>query len=186
MGEAGGRQSGIPREEATVNKPPHEILGIPPGASVDAIKAARRKLAQRFHPDRSDGDAAMMREVNAAYAELMAAPAPAATEPAPAPANEASFVMDVLPVFAYRYVTVAAAQLGDVWTVDEPYEIEVLLYEPNGSGLSIELVPDAGGTTVTLVPDQGRAECEPSAEALVDRMVEELRSLTARLGTPKP
>ena len=94
--------------------------------------------------------------------------------------------MDVLPVFAYRYVTVAAAQLGDVWTVDEPYEIEVLLYDPNGSGLSIELTPDAGGTTVTLVPDQGRAAYEPSAVALVDRMVEELRSLTARLGTPKP
>ena len=124
-----------------------------------------------------------MREVNAAYAELMATPAPAVSA---APANEASFAMDVLPVFAYRYVTVAAAQLGDVWTVDEPYEIEVLLYEPNGSGLSIELTPDAGGTTVTLVPDQGRATYEPSADALVDRIIEELRSLMARLGTPKP
>ena len=186
MGEAGRRQSRLSREEAAVRKPPHEILGVPLGASPADIKAARRRLAQRFHPDRSDGDAAVMREVNAAYAELMAALAIEPVAPPPAPANEASFAMDVLPVFAYRYVTVAAAQLGDVWTVDEPYEIEVLLYEPNGSGLSIELTPDAGGTTVTLVPDQGRATYEPSADALVDRMVEELRSLTARLGTPRP
>jgi hypothetical protein len=166
-----------------VTKTPHEILGVPVGASVEDIKAARRRLALRFHPDHATGDAAAMRDINAAYAELMAAPAAPPPVPAP-PANEASFVIDVLPAFAYRYVTVAAAQLGDVWTVDEPYEIEVLLYEPNGSGLSIELAPDAGGTTVTLVPDQGRASYEPSADVLAHRMMHELRSLSTRMGTP--
>ena len=172
-----------------MTRSPHEVLGVPLGASLAEIKAARRRLALRYHPDHARGDAAIMREVNAAYAELMASPPPEPpSEPptAAAPANEASFAMDVLPVYAYRYVTVAAAQLGDVWTVDEPYEIEVLLYEPNGSGLSIQLVPDGGGTTITLLPDQGRAEHEPSAAALAERMIAELRALTARLGTRNP
>ena len=168
---------------------PHEVLGVAEGATLADIKAARRRLAHRFHPDHPGGDVTAMREVNEAYALLMSSPPPAPkaspAQPEP-PANEGSFAMDVLPVYAYRYVAVAAAQLGDVWTVDEPYEIEVLLYEPNGSGLSIELVPDGGGTTVTLIPDQGRAEHEPAAEWLVERMVEEFDALIAKRGTRRP
>lgn len=158
------------------------MLGVPASATVAEIKAARRRLAHRYHPDHPSGDADVMREINEAYAEMLSTPLPALPT-TQAPANEASFTMDVLPVYAYRYVAVAAAQLGDVWTVDEPYEIEVLLYEPNGSGLSIELVPDGGGTTITLIPDQGRATHEPSARMLVERMVEELRALSTARGT---
>lgn len=168
---------------------PYDVLGVPVGATRADIKAARRRLALALHPDHG-GDEVAMCEVNAAYAELLAAPPRApmenAPEPAVAPANQASFAMDVRPEHAYRFVAVAAAQLGDVWTVDDPYEIEVLLYEPNGSGLTIELEPTAGGTTVTLIPDQGRAEEEPSAPWLAERMIYELRSLIARRGTRHP
>lgn len=167
-----------------MTRAPHEILGLVEGASVTEIKAARRRLAHQYHPDHPSGDAERMREINEAYAELLSgAPSAQSPPPAAAPVNEASFAIDVLPVYAYRYVAVAAAQLGDVWTVDEPYEIEVLLYEPNGSGLSIELAPDAGGTTVTLIPDRGRAAEEPSAEWLVERMMHELSALLAARGT---
>ena len=166
---------------------PYDVLGVQVGATRADIKAARRRLALTLHPDHG-GDEIAMREVNAAYAELLAAPPPdpgvvAEAEPAVAPFNQASFAMDVRPEHAYRFVAVAAAQLGDVWTVDDPYEIEVLLYEPNGSGLTIELEPTAGGTTVTLIPDQGRADEEPSAPWLAERMIYELRSLIARRGT---
>lgn len=167
-----------------MTRSPHEVLGVRSDASLAEIKAARRRLAKRLHPDRNGDDGLAMREVNAAYTELLnRSPVPAVPVEAPPEANEASFAVDVLPAYAYRLVAVAAAQLGDVWIVDEPYEIEVLLYEPNGSGLTIELVPDGGGTTVTLVPDRGRADVEPSATELVERLTGEMRLLIAKRGT---
>lgn len=33
-------------------KSPHEVLGIPPGASMKEIHAAYRKLVQQYHPDK--------------------------------------------------------------------------------------------------------------------------------------
>jgi len=37
----------------------HDLLGVPPGASVEEIRAAWRALVQRWHPDRAQGDAAV-------------------------------------------------------------------------------------------------------------------------------
>ncbi len=56
---------------------PHAVLGLEPGASAHAVKAAWRKLARQHHPDVSAGDPAaaraatkLMAQINAAYEQL--------------------------------------------------------------------------------------------------------------------
>jgi molecular chaperone DnaJ len=49
---------------------PYEVLGLDRGCSVDEVKSAFRKLAQRFHPDKNPGDdqaQQRFKEINAAY-----------------------------------------------------------------------------------------------------------------------
>jgi DnaJ-class molecular chaperone len=48
----------------------HRTLGVPSTATPAEIKAAYRKLAQRYHPDVKGGDARRMARINAAYDEL--------------------------------------------------------------------------------------------------------------------
>ena len=51
----------------------YEVLGVPRTASVDEIKKAYRKLAQKYHPDRNPGDKqaeAMFKEANEAHGVL--------------------------------------------------------------------------------------------------------------------
>jgi DnaJ-class molecular chaperone len=51
----------------------YEILGVPSGATEKQIKAAYRKLAFQYHPDRNTGDpesAGKMKAINEAYAVL--------------------------------------------------------------------------------------------------------------------
>lgn len=48
----------------------YEVLGVPRGSDEKTLKAAFRKLAMQFHPDRNNGDQAAevkFKEVNAAY-----------------------------------------------------------------------------------------------------------------------
>ncbi len=67
-----------------VRRDPHTVLGLAPGASAAAIKAAWRRLAREHHPDLA-GNAAerraatrRMAEINAAYADLRGRSASAA------------------------------------------------------------------------------------------------------------
>lgn len=49
---------------------PHQILGVPRGASEDVVQAAFRKLAMQHHPDRNGGDKSAeerFKAINAAY-----------------------------------------------------------------------------------------------------------------------
>jgi molecular chaperone DnaJ len=48
----------------------YEVLGIAKGASKDEIKKAFHKLAHKFHPDKSTGDADKFKEVSEAYSVL--------------------------------------------------------------------------------------------------------------------
>lgn len=48
----------------------YEILGVNKNASDDEIKKAYRKLAHKFHPDKTGGDAEKFKEINAAYQVL--------------------------------------------------------------------------------------------------------------------
>ncbi|WP_427911862.1 J domain-containing protein [Ramlibacter sp. MMS24-I3-19] len=51
----------------------YEILGVAHDATVEALRTAYRRAAQRHHPDRSHGDAAAqqrMVQINEAYAVL--------------------------------------------------------------------------------------------------------------------
>jgi molecular chaperone DnaJ len=48
----------------------YDILGVNKGANDDEIKKAYRKLAHKYHPDKSGGDAEKFKEINAAYQVL--------------------------------------------------------------------------------------------------------------------
>jgi len=48
----------------------YDILGVNKGASDDEIKKAYRKLAHKYHPDKSGGEAEKFKEINAAYQVL--------------------------------------------------------------------------------------------------------------------
>ena len=53
---------------------PYVTLGISPSAADDEVKAAYRKLAMKYHPDRNQGSKeaeAKMRQINDAYAQIM-------------------------------------------------------------------------------------------------------------------
>ena len=52
---------------------PHEILGLPEGASTQEVKARYQKLAKRYHPDANSGDLTaewVFKQIDKAYRNL--------------------------------------------------------------------------------------------------------------------
>jgi len=150
------------------------ILGLEPTATVVEVRAARRELARRHHPDQG-GDAAVMQVVNdaadRALTHLQAqratsdgSPASAPTRPDPAPSRPGpvddhwsgamrdmpSFTVEALPVETFEGLLIAASWIGEVLDDDPPYRLEVHLHAPLGCWCRLDVVPDAGASTVSL------------------------------------
>src|SRR5437763_1098688 len=53
-----------------MSKDYYQILGIDKKASPDDVKKAFRKLAHKYHPDKTGGDDSKFKEVNEAYSVL--------------------------------------------------------------------------------------------------------------------
>jgi hypothetical protein len=68
-GYAGDDHPVAPTAASTVD--PHQVLGLPVGASVEDIKRRVRQLARVFHPDVLGGNADKMAEINDAADRLL-------------------------------------------------------------------------------------------------------------------
>lgn len=177
------------------------VLGLAPGASSDAVQAARRRIAKDVHPD-AGGSAADMQRVNAAadaaLAELArkAPPRQAAWAPPSGPprrtprrqrpaqhgwsgarVDHPSFVVEALPAEAFEWLLVAAAELGDVIDDEPPYRLEVALQGTPRGWCELTLVPDAGASTVSLVVAGEPGAPAPGVEAVRDAWVAALNAL---------
>lgn len=181
---------------------PFETLGLPGDASADDVRAARRRLAKRHHPD-AGGDPEDMRRVNAAAVAALRrvgadtidddAP-PAAGEPRdgapPRPEREwtgvtsdvPSFVVEALPAETFEALLVVAGEVGEVLDDDPPYRLDAYLDPPMDCWCRLELVPDAGASTVSITvgaldPGDGPRRPPPDVEAVRDVWVERLNRL---------
>ena len=153
---------------------PFAVLGVTATATLEEVRAARRRLAKELHPDRG-GDGVRMQEVNQAFdqavrtllgrPERVVPPPPRPAPPSPPPRrpppstvhvgswvqhDEPSFTIDVLPVDAFHALLSAGERLGRVVVDDPPYVLDVVLGEPTLCWCRLELLPEAGGTTVML------------------------------------
>jgi hypothetical protein len=159
---------------------PFQVLGLPATATLDDVRAARRRLARSAHPD-VGGDERRMREINQAFDQAVrrilgrpdrpspVSPPPAhepadAARPAPPPPfrphvtgtgpwvqhDEPSFTIDVLPVDAFAALERVATRLGEIVAEDPPYVLELILREPARCWCRLELLPEAGATTVMM------------------------------------
>ncbi|MEO7397056.1 MAG: J domain-containing protein [Ilumatobacteraceae bacterium] len=154
---------------------PFEVLGLDRNATLDDVRAARRRLAFDRHPDRG-GSAEGMRDLNSAFdaavADLMGrrplrAPAPPRSPtPTTAPGRSPrtprgrwtdrveqdvpSFVIDALPAEAFEALLIVTSWIGEVLVDDPPYVLEAHLYEPSECWCRLDLVPDAGACTISL------------------------------------
>lgn len=158
---------------------PFEQLGLDRDATPADVRAARRDLARRHHPD-AGGDSEVMRRLNVAAADALkiladpsesqavrstesdasrgsgAAPsgsqAVRSDEPdrEPAVRDAPSFTVEALPVETFEALLVASAELGEVEDDDPPYLLTALLGAPIECWCQLDIVPDAGASTVSV------------------------------------
>lgn len=184
---------------------PYAVLGVAPGAGVDELRAARRRLAKDLHPDRSGGDEVRMQELNVALDTALAAvggsrSTPTVAEPpppSPSPSSTssrtrhdvprrsgyryahdvASFTIEALPAEAFEALVVATTWIGEVVADDPPYQLEVELGEPFDCWCRLDLVPDAGASTVSVTLAAHDRQAVPDIDAVRDAWVATLNTL---------
>jgi hypothetical protein len=132
------------------------------------VRAARRELAKRHHPDRG-GDAAAMQAVNEAADDVLlristpanpagdesqrdpSAPGLIADEPGGGLSRDVpSFTVEALPVETFEGLLIVASWIGEVLDDDPPYRLDTHLHEPVECWCRLDVVPDAGASTVSL------------------------------------
>jgi hypothetical protein len=178
---------------------PFAVLGVDPGVSVQELRAARRRMAMRLHPDHAGGDADAMRRLNNAFDQAMAAMAaqtllgaasdgrgdqsPDHSERRPRRANSrvvhdvASFTIEALPAEAFEALLVVSTWLGEVLVDDPPYQLDVALEDPYACWCRLDLLPDAGATTISLTLAGTGAAAPPDVDDVRDLWVANLNQL---------
>lgn len=170
-----------------MNDDPFAVLGLPPDATLDQVRVARRRLAAQFHPDRG-GNAAKMGEINVAFDRAVATltgrrAAPPPQPPPPQPRRRGlqqdapSFTIDCLPAEAFEALLVVTSWMGEVLVDDPPYVLEVHLTDPGPCWCRLDLVPDAGASTVTLTVASVGDDPAPDVEEVRDSWVANLNRL---------
>jgi hypothetical protein len=162
---------------------PFAELGLTGIASAEAVRAARRDLAKRHHPD-AGGDAEMMRSINQAAGQALQEIANRATIPAPIdePHSEPtgvsrdvpSFTVEALPVETFEALLVVASWIGEVLDDDPPYRLDTHLHEPAPCWCRLELVPDAGASTVSITLANEEGQPVPNIERVRDTWIDQL------------
>lgn len=174
------------------------LLGVSPDAGVEDVRAARRRLAKRCHPDVAGGDTETMRQLNEAASIVLhelgvvtedtESPIDAAARrrwPAPrrpptgarVDHDVASFVIEALPAVAFEALLVVTSWIGEVVVDDPPYQLDVLLLDPLRCWCRLDLVPDAGASTVSLTIAALPDEALPDIDDVRDLWVASLNRL---------
>jgi hypothetical protein len=186
-----GRMSG---QGARRGVDPFATLGLPSSATAAEVRAARRQLAKRLHPDAlvsgTENErrvaairlAEVNRAVELALDSLNAPTDPAITTPTTAQGDDspsASFGIEAQPVEAFELLLLAMSAIGDPKVVDEPYLLEGLVDDPALCLCRIELVPVPGGSiaTVEIQPMARSPIPPPSAISVAGRLVAEIEVL---------
>ncbi len=172
---------------------PFAPFGLTAAATLDELRAARRRLAKQLHPDHG-GDEAGMQELNRAF-ELAVKAKLRPPEPAPPPSgprrdpermrrmrrwvdhDHPSFSIEALPAEAFEALLVATNWLGEVLVDDPPYVLEVHLHDPGPCWCRLELYPEAGASMVNLTVVGSGHVGPPTAEEVRDAYVAALNQL---------
>ena len=168
---------------------PFAVLGLPSTATLEEVRAARRRLAKAVHPDRG-GDERRMQEINRAFdlavkAILRPPPGPVAEAPPPPPPRTAdrrrpsrrieqdipSFSIDLLPAEAFEALLIVVGWIGVVLNDDPPYLLDAHLEEPAECWCRIELLPEAGASTVSLTVMGLEGDDPPPVEDVRDVLI---------------
>jgi hypothetical protein len=173
---------------------PFAVLGLKSTATAAEVRAARRQLAKRLHPDalvdHSENErrmaATQLAEINRAVELALAALNAPAEPPSTTPPTvgrvdrpTASFGIEALPVEAFELLLLAMSAIGDPKVVDEPYVLEGLVDDPALCLCRIEVVPVGGGSiaTVEVQPIARSPDPPPAALAVAGRLVAEIDAL---------
>jgi hypothetical protein len=175
---------------------PFGSLGLAADASLDEVRAARRRLAKELHPDHG-GDPGAMRDLNANFDAAVKAILGRGTRPepqvvsAPVPPRWArrrrverdfpSFTISALPAEAFEAALVVTSWFGELLDDDPPYRLEARLDEPDPCWVRLDLVPDAGSSTVsvTVVSDATDRVSADDIRDLYIRAINQLGQLPA-------
>jgi hypothetical protein len=152
---------------------PFAVLGLDEDATLDDVRAARRRLAFELHPDRTSGDpvaARRMQEVNVAFDRAVrmilrrGQSPPISAPPAPSPSSTsgvrrvgglwsdvASFTIDCAPAEAFERLFIVSHWVGEPLHADPPDILEVHLHEPTPCYCRFELLPEGAATMVSIV-----------------------------------